>query len=396
MKNNISYYPHKTGSHNHWKFKVLRKRYGWAGEGKFWALNNMIADAEWCMLDLSDEGRKMAVATDLDFDPKGLDEFIQYLIHVSKLVIDKDGSISTTIVQETLAEVDSKREYQRNWKRSISNSNNQISNSKPSDSNIDFEQSKVNKSKVNKNKEDIGAPSAPTAPTDIPKKTRKKFVPPTLPEVEKYFLSTVGDPKQPNAWREDKCINQAAQCFDHYVANGWVQNKGKPIVNWQAAIRNWIRNELNGTYAPKQRAEPPPKKNEPPPAPAATPELQQVTPQIPKIAAEINYLFERFLEVEDHVTIISVEAGHYDYLKKAGRINWTTEQTTVIRKKATDHIAEKNLETDEKNVVRFMKLFGVVEFFQQQKNKGDEKIFDEKDFANTAAFRAQVPVLYRY
>ncbi|MDZ7763237.1 MAG: hypothetical protein U5K00_02260 [Melioribacteraceae bacterium] len=38
MKKNISFYSHYSDSHNHWKFKLLRNKYGWAGEGKFWAL----------------------------------------------------------------------------------------------------------------------------------------------------------------------------------------------------------------------------------------------------------------------------------------------------------------------------------------------------------------------
>ena len=46
MKNNIEYYRHHAQSDTHPKFKMLRNEYGWAGEGKFWALNNRIALAE--------------------------------------------------------------------------------------------------------------------------------------------------------------------------------------------------------------------------------------------------------------------------------------------------------------------------------------------------------------
>jgi hypothetical protein len=35
----------------------------------------------------------------------------------------------------------------------------------------------------------------------------------------------------------------AVKFFDFYTANGWVQGKGKPIRDWQAAVRTWERNQ---------------------------------------------------------------------------------------------------------------------------------------------------------
>ena len=34
---------------------------------------------------------------------------------------------------------------------------------------------------------------------------------------------------------------EAQKFFDYYESNGWKQGKGKPIINWKAAARNWIR-----------------------------------------------------------------------------------------------------------------------------------------------------------
>lgn len=34
---------------------------------------------------------------------------------------------------------------------------------------------------------------------------------------------------------------EAEKCFDHYESNGWKQSSGQPIVNWKAAVRNWMR-----------------------------------------------------------------------------------------------------------------------------------------------------------
>jgi len=382
MKNNISYYSHDSNSHNHWKFKVLRKRYGWSGEGKFWALNNMIADAEWCMLDLTDEGKKMAVATDLDFDPKGLDEFIQYLTHVSKLVSEKDGCITTTIVQEIFNDVASKREYQRNWKRSLSNSNHQLSNSKVPHSNIDFEQSKVKKNKENKREENTVAPAAPGGTKNDFRKTEDKkpklhFIPPTLLQVENYFLKKMGDASRGNPWPADRCKNEAGEFFDHYTANGWVQGRGKPIKDWEAACRNWMRNGIKGVFSKPEKTNSKQFTESPPQNAAVSAPVKKPAPKLPKICSEINFLYGMFLE--DKATIISMEVAHYNFLKEQMLVSFSKEEAAAIRATAIEHIKVKNLPEDETNILKFMKLFGILEFFKNLKSQARETVFDEMD-----------------
>jgi hypothetical protein len=32
--------------------------------------------------------------------------------------------------------------------------------------------------------------------------------------------------------------------IDYYETNGWVQGKGKPILNWKAAVRSWGKNGI--------------------------------------------------------------------------------------------------------------------------------------------------------
>lgn len=161
MKNNISFYRHETGSHNHWKFKVLRKKYGWGGEGKFWALNNMIADAEGCTLELGDEGKLAAIAVDLDFEPTGLKDFIQYLLLSCKLIIEKDGGITTTIVHETFQDVSAKRHYDRDRKTQLSLRKTQVSST-------ENQQSKVKEITEEKSKV-LGSYDPPAFPAaDVP------------------------------------------------------------------------------------------------------------------------------------------------------------------------------------------------------------------------------------
>jgi hypothetical protein len=42
-------------------------------------------------------------------------------------------------------------------------------------------------------------------------------------------------------------IDAPEEFHNHYEARGWLMNK-TPMKNWQAAYRNWIKREKNGTY----------------------------------------------------------------------------------------------------------------------------------------------------
>jgi len=113
MKKNLAFYSHYVNSHNHWKFKLLRSKYGWAGEGKFWALNNMIADSDNCLLNLNRKNIKATVANDLDFNLKELDEFIKFLFEECELIKNLDGNIYTENVREDYTRVMKERESAR-------------------------------------------------------------------------------------------------------------------------------------------------------------------------------------------------------------------------------------------------------------------------------------------
>lgn len=65
------------------------------------------------------------------------------------------------------------------------------------------------------------------------KPPRTRFVPPTVEEVKAYCS-------------ERKNTVDAERFFDFYSANGWKQGRGKPIVDWKAAVRTWERQSING------------------------------------------------------------------------------------------------------------------------------------------------------
>ncbi|WP_022667900.1 hypothetical protein [Desulfospira joergensenii] len=118
MKQNLSFYQHFVEADQHPKFKMLRVQYGWAGEGKFWALNNRIAMAEMGWLDISKKYNKATFAADLEFNFEEFDEFIRYLHEECELLIfdDEKQFISTETVQENLENVMKEREASRNRK----------------------------------------------------------------------------------------------------------------------------------------------------------------------------------------------------------------------------------------------------------------------------------------
>lgn len=165
MKNNISYYPHKTNSNNHWKFKTLRKKFSWAGEGRFWALHNIICDSEDCFLLLEDEEKFLSVAADIDLTSEELSAFIDFLITKCKLLVKGENGITTETAQETLNGVMSNRKYQRDWKKeklSIETGNSSIESKL---SNIDSlvsmfenEQTKLKETKLNQSESNYGEP----------------------------------------------------------------------------------------------------------------------------------------------------------------------------------------------------------------------------------------------
>lgn len=117
MKNNIEFYSHMVTADQHPKFAMLRVKYGWAGEGRFWALNNRIGQADGCMLDISKKYNKASIADGLGFNMEEFDEFIEYLADECELIIHEDGKITTEMIQEVYSKVMAEREYSRNKKR---------------------------------------------------------------------------------------------------------------------------------------------------------------------------------------------------------------------------------------------------------------------------------------
>jgi len=109
MKEGIDYYSHDVESHTHPKFGMLRGQYGWAGEGMFWALNNMIAKTKDCKLDMNTKINQQHVAGTFGMTFAELDKFLDFLEKECDLIINDGGIITTDEVQKVYKRVMTRR-----------------------------------------------------------------------------------------------------------------------------------------------------------------------------------------------------------------------------------------------------------------------------------------------
>ena len=74
------------------------------------------------------------------------------------------------------------------------------------------------------------------------KKEKKdtRFIPPTIEEVSNYC-------------NEQNYHIDIEKFFDYYEVQGWKLKNGNPMKNWQAAVRNWWRNDKSGVFTPKKK-----------------------------------------------------------------------------------------------------------------------------------------------
>lgn len=95
--------------------------------------------------------------------------------------------------------------------------------------------------------------------------------------------------------------------------------------------------------------------------PAEKPEKPKV---LEKTKEELNYLFGMFCE--GNLTVISLYPEHYDYLKQNCGIFFTDLQVEEIKQKAEGYCKEKEVVWNEANQKKYMKLYGVMEFFNHR------------------------------
>ena len=211
MKSNLEYYNHRKDSHRHPKFKLLRALHGggdngWAAEGRFWALNNIISDSENCELDLTKNRNKAVVAEELNISLNELNLFIQTLLSddIELLIEVEPGIFTTKKVKEAFGKVSDEREKARVRKdrgKKIVSSDKIIKSSGEPDK-------RVKESKGNESREE-----------------EKKIIPP-LSDVVSFFLE------------QKRTEKEAHKFYNHFQSKDW-----EGIKNWKPKALNWISDE---------------------------------------------------------------------------------------------------------------------------------------------------------
>jgi hypothetical protein len=196
---------------------------------------------------------------------------------------------------------------------------------------------------------------------------RKIPDPPTMQEVEELFMKQY-DPKNPGTWFPDRCKREAADFFDYYDGNGWVQGKSrKPIIKWTAAASKWIRTAKAGTFSDSIRPTPP--------DPVKVITTNDRTTPVNMMENDINFLYERFVEDQAKVTILSIEVSVYDYLKKRQAFDFSDEKVAEIKDMATKQMQKSGLDPAGPMLKTFMKKLAVIELFKVYQAANSPKIF---------------------
>ena len=134
-------------------------------------------------------------------------------------IIDGVITIPNWGKHQNLDQLESKKEYMRGYMREYREKQKALTSGKPSCKT----NSKTNVSQADKEDKDIDKEKD----NSIENK-RKRFVPPTLEEVQEY------------CYERNNGVD-AQRFIDYYTSNGWQVGKNK-MKDWKAAVRTWERN----------------------------------------------------------------------------------------------------------------------------------------------------------
>lgn len=238
---------------------------------------------------------------------------------------------------------------------------------------------KNSKKDNNSKKDDIGATPPPDRKKSLTKK-RIEFKEPTKEEAHLFFENATR-----GKWDVGKAWKEADSYLDHYNANGWIQNGNKPIIDWKAAARNWIRRDMGGQFQVKtgQGAK---KDTEPITHPVTKPAVND----IPKNAKDptglsIAFLYEYYLDGK--LKMSEVLISYYHHLKEKGLLKFPqsvreaiVDEAKKMRVKMSDagESLQKAYETgeplqllenDKENLINCSQRVAIIKFFEKCKNE---------------------------
>ena len=118
MKDNLPFFSHDNNARNHPKMKALIAEFGYEGYGRFWALNERIAESAGAFIDISRKVYKLDLAKELGLDGDGLDKFLAFLSDPDIDLINlQNGIITTDRITELFTHTMENRKEARDKKR---------------------------------------------------------------------------------------------------------------------------------------------------------------------------------------------------------------------------------------------------------------------------------------
>jgi hypothetical protein len=118
MKDSLPYFSHDNDSRRHPKMKALIAEYGYEGYGRFWALNERIAESSGAYVDISKKVNRLDLANELGLDGNGLEGFLKFLSDPEiNLINIQNGKITTDRVTELFSKTMENREHERDKKQ---------------------------------------------------------------------------------------------------------------------------------------------------------------------------------------------------------------------------------------------------------------------------------------
>ena len=172
MKDNLPYFSHDNNARNHPKMKALIAEFGFEGYGRFWVLNERIAESSGACIDISRKVNKLDLANELRLDGKGLDDFLNFLADPEiDLINITDGIITTDRINELFSKAMGNRESERNRKRGKNGNDDCPAGNSPENTTFrsenDTDKIREDKTKQDKIKQESGA-CAPVDGSDEP------------------------------------------------------------------------------------------------------------------------------------------------------------------------------------------------------------------------------------
>jgi hypothetical protein len=168
MKDNLPYFSHDNNAHRHPKMKALIAEYGYEGYGRFWALNERIAENPGAYIDVSRKVNKLDLAQELGMSGPDLDKFLKFLSDPEiDLINFENGKITTDRITEnyqfTMEKLEQERDRKKNKKIPVEKDKIPAENTEiPAEKDKIPAENDINETKLNETKQ--------TKQTDPPKR----------------------------------------------------------------------------------------------------------------------------------------------------------------------------------------------------------------------------------